>query len=95
VIPQRKVTVRCQTVHEWQEHRPFHCSALLSSLPAATVRMPQWKVQSFPQVQTFGSFVNGLGMHSSDLDLVITGILAPDHPQNGGLWVETQWHPEL
>ena len=36
------------------------------------------------QVQTFGSFVNGLGMHSSDLDLVITGLLAPDHPQNGG-----------
>jgi hypothetical protein len=38
------------------------------------------------QVQTFGSFVNGLGMHSSDLDLVITGLLAPDHPQNGGQW---------
>ena len=41
----------------------------------------------WPQVQTFGSFVNGLGMHSSDLDLVVTGLLAPDHPQNGGQWI--------
>lgn len=36
------------------------------------------------QVQTFGSFANGLGMHSSDLDLVVTGLMEPDSPQTGG-----------
>lgn len=36
------------------------------------------------QVQAFGSFASGLGMHGSDLDLVITGLVAPDDPHNGG-----------
>lgn len=42
------------------------------------------RLRGLLQVQTFGSFANGLGMHSSDLDLVVTGLLAPDHPRNGG-----------
>ena len=53
-------------------------------LPITAARHVKGDLSLSLQVQTFGSFVNGLGMHSSDLDLVITGILAPDHPQNGG-----------
>ena len=35
------------------------------------------------QVVPFGSYVNGLQMHSSDCDMVVTGVLQPDDEKGG------------
>ena len=35
------------------------------------------------QVVPFGSYVNGLQMHSSDCDVVVTGVLKPDDEKGG------------
>lgn len=48
------------------------------------------------QVQAFGSYVNKLGAHDSDLDVVVTGLLEPDHPENGGgISVRSQGYKQL
>ncbi len=36
------------------------------------------------QVHAFGSYVNNLGTHDSDVDVVITGLLEPNNADNGG-----------
>ena len=36
------------------------------------------------QVQAFGSYVNNLGTHDSDVDVVITGLMQPNNTENGG-----------
>ncbi len=36
------------------------------------------------QVEVFGSFANGLSTWSSDVDLVVTGLVEPDRVTGGG-----------